>query len=634
MFPGILIGLALMWLTRNGVGLALAAAVGTFDPDSRMLAEGIGMLAYPVACGFGFMALRQSLVGAAAAFWTSRLGRFLIGRVAGLAMLALLMKPASMAAGLCMWLAATVWVSLGGGLNATFVHGLVWLFYGVTFALAWICRRRAKITYGKASKPAARLLRTLAMSYGGSARIAGLREEWSRPWKPGRIMLGTSMYDPNWVVGIEDDRHHCVFGTTRSGKGRDCLIPNLLTWPGSAVNNDPKGQNCAVTAAAREAMGQTVAALDPTHMLDRIGLKHFRKQFNPLFGLDPDAPDYVERVNRRADAMMVREGRVNVFFDHSCKTGIAGGIDLEVKRQVPELRSLAAVRDMFTDPDGPPIAEMAAAGGLARAAAAMLSQGSEETVGNIMATILAQTAWLESPGVREMLSGSDFELSQLNDGNLSLYLIVPPQTDMRQFQRLFMALTLEACMERPKGEHATLFAMDEFYESVGRLEIMSRAMAIGAGFGVKLMPVLHNLSQLQELYPQNYQSFLANAGQIQVFATNDPDTAEYFSRKLGETVRWTKRKLKDGTVEWEPGRRNFVRDAVEFCLTTSRESGLQMVFTEGGDPFLLRRAHYDDVFPKGAYSPDPYEPDRTVTLRDVLARSKTAWREIRSWFGE
>src|SRR5207253_9476551 len=120
-----------------------------------------------------------------------------------------------------------------------------------------------------------------------------------------------------------------------------------------------------------------------------------------------------------------------------------------------------------------------------------------------------------------------------------------------------------------------------------------------------LWPVLQNLSQLKELYPENFQTFLANAGQIQVFATNDPETAEYFSQKLGHSVRFRRRKGMDGKPvdEWEPERPHFLRDAVELGRTTSRESRQQIVFTEGGDSVLLRRVHYDEIFNKGVYAP-------------------------------
>ena len=101
--------------------------------------------------------------------------------------------------------------------------------------------------------------------------FSGLLDEWANPWRPGQVLLGASMYDPKWIVGFSDDRHVCTIATSRAGKGRSVIIPNLITWPGSALVIDPKGQNALVTALARgkggegltHPLGQTVRILDP-----------------------------------------------------------------------------------------------------------------------------------------------------------------------------------------------------------------------------------------------------------------------------------------------------------------------------------------------------------------------------------
>lgn len=229
--PGLISAALFAYLTGNVFGVALASVVTRFDPGSVPVAHAFGLIFTWVIADFAWKLSRRAFVGASGAFWTSRLGRFLIGRIVGVAILALLYKPASIAASLCMWLAAWMWLSAGGGLSAAFAQGLVWLFYGLTFAFAWVSRRRVKIFIGKASRPLRLLMRTLNMAIGGSARFAGICEEWRHAWKPGRILLGASMYDRHWLVGIEDDRHFATIATNWSGKGRDAIIGNLLTWP-------------------------------------------------------------------------------------------------------------------------------------------------------------------------------------------------------------------------------------------------------------------------------------------------------------------------------------------------------------------------------------------------------------------
>ncbi len=50
---------------------------------------------------------------------------------------------------------------------------------------------------------------------------------------------------------------------TGAGKGVGLIIPALLTYPGSVIVTDIKGENYQVTARYRRALGQQVVVLDP-----------------------------------------------------------------------------------------------------------------------------------------------------------------------------------------------------------------------------------------------------------------------------------------------------------------------------------------------------------------------------------
>jgi type IV secretion system protein VirD4 len=54
------------------------------------------------------------------------------------------------------------------------------------------------------------------------------------------------------------------FAPTRSGKGVGLVVPTLLTWPGSAIVHDIKGENWTLTAGWRARFGR-VLLLDPTN---------------------------------------------------------------------------------------------------------------------------------------------------------------------------------------------------------------------------------------------------------------------------------------------------------------------------------------------------------------------------------
>jgi type IV secretion system protein VirD4 len=84
------------------------------------------------------------------------------------------------------------------------------------------------------------------------------------------------------------DGHILTCAPTGAGKGIGAVIPNLLTYPGSAFVLDLKGENFAVTARARRAMGQSVFLIDPFGITGTAG-----QAMNWLGSLDPDDPDVV-----------------------------------------------------------------------------------------------------------------------------------------------------------------------------------------------------------------------------------------------------------------------------------------------------------------------------------------------------
>ena len=58
--------------------------------------------------------------------------------------------------------------------------------------------------------------------------------------------------------------HVLCFAPTRSGKGVGLVVPTLLTWPGSAIVHDIKGENWTLTAGLRARFGR-VLLFDPTN---------------------------------------------------------------------------------------------------------------------------------------------------------------------------------------------------------------------------------------------------------------------------------------------------------------------------------------------------------------------------------
>src|ERR1700737_3404821 len=87
---------------------------------------------------------------------------------------------------------------------------------------------------------------------------------------PDGVVLGRF---ENQYLRHNGPEHVLCFAPTRSGKGVVLIIPTLLTWPGSGIVHDIKGENWQLTAGWRARFGR-VLLFDPTDPAPR--------PYNPL----------------------------------------------------------------------------------------------------------------------------------------------------------------------------------------------------------------------------------------------------------------------------------------------------------------------------------------------------------------
>jgi type IV secretion system protein VirD4 len=69
----------------------------------------------------------------------------------------------------------------------------------------------------------------------------------------------------NQYLRHDGPEHVLCFAPTRSGKGVGLVVPSLLTWAGSAIVHDVKGENWNLTAGFRGSFGR-VLLFDPTNI--------------------------------------------------------------------------------------------------------------------------------------------------------------------------------------------------------------------------------------------------------------------------------------------------------------------------------------------------------------------------------
>ena len=110
-----------------------------------------------------------------------------------------------------------------------------------------------------------------------------------------------------------------LYAPTRSGKGVGVVIPNLLTWPDSAVVLDVKRENWEATAGFRAAHGQTVLLFDPLDAEGRTA------RFNPLSHIDRSDPvEVVDELQKLAVMLFPAPLGADPFWAEAARTGLIG----------------------------------------------------------------------------------------------------------------------------------------------------------------------------------------------------------------------------------------------------------------------------------------------------------------------
>jgi type IV secretion system protein VirD4 len=347
------------------------------------------------------------------------------------------------------------------------------------------------------------------------------------------------------------DRHLCTLAPTRSGKGVAAIIPNLLTYPGSAIVIDPKGEAAAITARRRREMGQAVYIVDPFGI---TGAQSAR--FNPLANLTGESPDLVEDAAILAQALVPEsQGDDNHWLNEG--RALLAGLILHVATTEPTaMRHLGQVRKLLTQPPAPfaamlaTMAESQAASGLVARAAARIMQKSEREKSSVLSTAQAQTHILDSPRLAQNMAASDFNFGDLKAQGATVYIVLPADK-LVAFGRWLRLVVSQAIVElvrksgRPK--RPVLFILDEF-AALGYLEPVETAMGLLAGYGVQLWPILQDLSQLRDLYPHRWPTFLGNAGVVQAFGCAETTTAEWLSSRLGNRTVATRQQSMSGAA--------------------------------------------------------------------------------------
>jgi type IV secretion system protein VirD4 len=426
---------------------------------------------------------------------------------------------------------------------------------------------------------------------------------------PGSLFLGAVNGSAMYYDG---DQHLITIAPTRTGKGTCHIIPNLLTYKGSMIVNDIKGENYELTEKKRREFGKVFCFAPFSETTDG---------FNPLDFVRRGTPAAFDDAMLLADMLIVSassddEGN---HWKEAAKNLLAGLIGYVSETEVEGRRNMQRVRELLTlnqkafmafiqgamaDPSGPPY--------VVRAANMLLQKDIRERSG-VVSTAQAQTSIWDSEPLARATQVSTFRIEELLDQVATLYIVVPPEhlSTYKSVLRVVLGLSLSIMTRKPPTRNENpikapplTFLFDEF-PSLGFMQPIVDAVAYLAGYGGRLWLFAQDLGQIREIYGDKTTSLQANCGARAFFGVADYDTAEYVSKMAGQkTVRTSSQSMKTSSIMfwddiWQVGSQSLQYIGVPLItpdevmrLPTWGEQQRQIIFLQGQAPVLALKIPY------------------------------------------
>jgi type IV secretion system protein VirD4 len=336
--------------------------------------------------------------------------------------------------------------------------------------------------------------------------------------------------------------HGLVFAGSGGFKTTSVTIPTALKWGGSLVALDPSNEVAPMVIEHRRNAGRDVFILDP---------REPSTGFNVLDWLGHFGGTREEDVVAVANWVVTDTGRqISIrddFFRASALqliTALIADVCLSGHTE-KENQHLRQMRANLSEPE-PKLRE--------RLQAIYDNSGSEfvkenvapfiamtpETFSGVYANAVKETHWLSYPNYAALVSGSSFATDAITSGKTDIFVNLDLKTleAHPSLARTVIGALLNAIYNRDgKVEGRTLFLLDEVAR-LGYLRVLETARDAGRKYGISLVLLYQSIGQMREAYGGRdaTSKWFESASWVSFAAINDPDTADYISRRCGNTT--------------------------------------------------------------------------------------------------
>ncbi|SHF65580.1 type IV secretion system protein VirD4 [Litoreibacter ascidiaceicola] len=335
--------------------------------------------------------------------------------------------------------------------------------------------------------------------------------------------------------------HALIVAPTGRGKTSGFVIPNLLTWQGSAVTLDVKGECFEATARHRAAQGDKVYRFAPT---DWEGKRTHR--YNPLLRIyeltDPArqqmelqllATLFLQSDNDRVQGLL--KGGIDLF--------VAAGL-LAFQRKKPNLGEIYRIAAS----GGNKQKEYVARGHEINNKAAKLiftrlASTNNDTLTSYVSLLMTSglDQW-QNPAIDEATQISDFDFRTIRKKPFTVYLVVQPLMvkPLAPLIRLFFSDLLSAMQEKEPGKDEpwpVMIMLDEF-NRLGKMPIVVESIETLRTYRGHLAVVTQTIPALDEIYGENTRRALQGNAGVKLYLTpSDEKTIEELSKAVGKTTK-------------------------------------------------------------------------------------------------
>lgn len=413
---------------------------------------------------------------------------------------------------------------------------------------------------------------------------------------------------------------------TRSGKGVGIVVPNCLNYSDSLVVLDIKGENFDITSGFRAKHGQKVYLFAP---FDEAGVTH---RYNPLEYISDDPAQRLGDIDAIGTALYSGGNQNDKFWSENAKD-LFRGLCLFVLERKDLPKTFGEILRQASG-KGKPLKEYIfeelkkaqdAGHPFSNACIDCLNRvlsNSENTLAGIVATFGTPLLIFQNPRVDLATSANDFDLREVRRERMSIYFKMPPNKLKEGsmlvnlfFDQLLNLNTRVLPSQDKTLKHQCLVLLDEM-TSIGKVAMIAQAVSYMAGYNMRLLTIIQNKSQLEDVYGKaGALTLLSNHALMVMYApspTVQSDAQEY-SEMLGyETMKSRSRtsSMQSSSTSTSDQRRALMLPQEIRELGQTRE----IVSLENCKPILCDKIRYyeDPDFTCRANLPPPSIPRQDI----------------------